>query len=237
MHLLSPDDLKADKTNELEKKRALLAGLAEEEARVNRDLNQAKENDTAERARIKTQFEVFESEIIQRRAELLREVSTLETRRADALKPIENIQGEAEALLEKNKKDEALIRERERALSEKENEVIERLERVSDSEQEIVERQEALKHDETIMASERLRLRDSHRALSDRWTEYHAQVHKTNIAITQAQRDVEVGRIANESRNNTLDEFDKELRSIEVRVKEAHNIVQNHMKKLGITSI
>jgi hypothetical protein len=236
MHLLSPDDIKTDQTQELAKKRALVARIAEEEARVNQSLNQAKERDLAERDRLQAEFEVFEEKIAERSAELSREVSALESRRAHALKPIEHIQKEAEALLEQNKKDEASLREREGALREKEEAVVDRVEEFADREQVIAEREESLATREDRMKREEERLRVSQVALSGKWSEYHAQVHLTNgeiesreLAIKAERAGIEAGRKANTEEAQRLTNERRALQDAYLALEQAKiHLNQNH---------
>ena len=187
MQLLTPEDVKKEKADELGKKRALIASLAEEEVRVNRNLNQAKEHDIAERARIETEFALFENQTMQRRAELSRKVAALESRRADALKPIENIQQQADALLEQNKKDEASIREQEIALKEKNEAFVERIEALADREQELDEREEDVIAKEARAKDEAEQLRLSQRKLTEDWARYHTSVHLFNAEMTEKE--------------------------------------------------
>lgn len=187
MQLLTPEDVKKEKTDELGKKRALIASLADEESRVNLRLNQAKEKDIAERARIETEFALFENQMTQRRAELSREVAALESRRASALKPIENIQQEADALLEQNKKDEASIREQEIVLSRKKDELIERIEALKDREQELDEREADVITKEARAKDEAEQLRLSQRKLTEDWARYHTSVHLFNAEMTEKE--------------------------------------------------
>lgn len=206
MQLLTPEDVKNDKTNELGKKRVLLASIAEEEARMNRELNQAKENNTVERNRIASEFALFENEMKQRRAELSREVEALESRRSDALKPIENTQHEAEMLLERNKKDEESLREQESVLVEQKNAWVERFEYLKDREQEIADREEGVATKEARARDEAEQLRASQIALSEEWVKFHRSVARANADIEEKLGKIGAERAGIEARRKINEE-------------------------------
>ena len=100
MNLLSPDQIKDEKKEAVEQGRKSSSDMAEESARITRELNTVRAQADEKKALIAQETDDFEAQHATRRAVLKQEVDSLEARRRDAMKPIDDIRREAEERME-----------------------------------------------------------------------------------------------------------------------------------------
>ena len=114
--MILPDPIenkKQEKRTEIEA-RARINDLAGEEARISKQLNETRENARYETEKIKLETDQFIEQQTERKNELLLEIGSLENRKKEALKPVDEIKSEAETLLKTVKEKEKQVEEREK---------------------------------------------------------------------------------------------------------------------------
>lgn len=118
MQLLDAENVKKEKDEAEAKKRERIGKLHQEEAKSTKDLNSKREELKVETARINLELEERRDFADQERSRLSAEVNSLEQRKKDALKPIHDLQKEAERKLAVIAKRELDIAEEKKSIEE-----------------------------------------------------------------------------------------------------------------------
>lgn len=190
MQLLTPQDVKSERDHELNEKRSLIARLAEEEARVNAMLNIAKQRFAEDMEKMEEDFEEFKNQMLSKRTSLVQEIGALESRRNDAMKPVDDLRKEAENTMKMVREDELAVRSREIAVLDRENDLADRLSSVIDRETEVSEKEAEIEQKQAKIDQETEILRASSRALSEKWAEYHTKVHLFNAEAEEKSQKI-----------------------------------------------
>lgn len=223
MLLLSPDDIKTDRTASADETRKRNQALAIEESRLARELNIIRASAEEEKARISKEMELFHVEQSEKREALVREVDALEAKRIDVLKPIEEIKKSAEEkmVVATAKFEEAERKKRdflETSKITKEN-LQDEAEDLADRKADLDEREQKISGIEKGLSDEAARVKQSSIALAEDWVKYHQAVYKFNEEMDRretAVRQSEIGtatiREAMEKRAREQDERDRGIR-------------------------
>lgn len=183
MEILSPEKIKNDASARVEEQRSITNDAAKEETRIMRRLNIAREYTEKEIASMDEQLASKRAEVLAIIEPLQKEVASLESRRFEALKPINDLQAQAQTKLDEAETRLGEVVKRETAVTTREDEVGARIDKLdeacdalNDREARIVKREEGLEHAE---ASSKLSQED----LARRWVSYHAAVNTNNKSL------------------------------------------------------
>lgn len=191
-----------------------------EEARKKRARDLEDEIDVLTRRFVRTQTECAEesarltSELIEherttkeRKSFLTQEVESLEARRREALKPIDEMRVEAQEKMKVLEAREQEIEKNEQILLDREHAVLDHLEALSDREGQIGKKELDIENRFAAVEIEEARLRSLGEGLSKKWGKYHQTVYSANQDLERREREVENVRQANESFKKSLDQI------------------------------
>lgn len=183
MEILSPEKIKNDASARVEEQRSITQDAAKEETRIMGRLNKAREYTEKEIASMDIQLADKRKEMLAVIEPLEKEVASLQSKRFEALKPIDEVKAQAQAKLDEAETRLREVIKRETAVTTREDEVgakIDKLDEVSDAlnarEARIVKREEGLAHAE---GSSKLSQED----LAKRWVSYHVAVNTNNKSL------------------------------------------------------
>jgi hypothetical protein len=216
---LDPAEIEVEKRREDTAAQSRRNALAEEEGTLINRVNDLRDIEKREKARISAEITQAQAEADLKIGSLKTEVSGLEARRAQALKPVQELVNQAQEKLDKVLVREAACDEREKNLVERERSVVERAEQQIDLQEDLVERKEDLDSREKGIASEEARLKTSEEALAAKWTDFHetAYAKKTEIesresAVLTAEKSNDVVRQSLDTQREDQDRRERELR-------------------------
>lgn len=215
MQILSPDEIKKDKTESADQSMKRSKALALEESRVNREMNLIRTTSEAEKAEIKAKTEAYREEMAQYRETLKLEVESLESRRRDSLIPIKETQKEAEILLQQAKDALEDIKLQKENIEAGREENIEFAEELRDREDSLSDRAENLQLRERRISDEERRLKDSSSMLAQKWVDLHVATTSANTDIAQREQKVGMAEKTFESRQREQDARERELNNKE----------------------
>ncbi len=241
LNLLDPNEIKEEKKEGAISSQRLIAELAVEEAKINKDLNILREFAKLETERIKKETDEFVDSQQLRVTELKKEVEGLEARRTEALKPIHQVRGEATKLLEEAKQALERAEQRERdaeALHEKNLDVAEDL---HDQKVDLDEREAKIEGKENSAKAEESRLKDSANALANKWVEFHTAGGEANAKLIERENKLKMREEAADIRHREQEERDvalkKEVRAIADKYETLERATKEVKKKLGVDHI
>lgn len=137
----------------------------------------------------------------------------MEKRKVEALKPINEIQKEAEDLLKNAKSQQSENKKDRKQIDSDREDLVEKTEALVERENDILYRDTESKRKHNLALAEEKRLKDSTDELSKKWSEFHKAVHKSNTEMTSREKEVEDGRRTNENFKKSLDK--KEIEQAE----------------------
>lgn len=192
MNLLDPNEIKEEKKATADQSQRLIHALSEEEARINKELNLLRENAKIEKQKIEAETTAFIESQKTRKEELVKEVTGLEARRSEALKPIEVVKIEADTTMEEAKKalSRALQREKDAEALHEAN--LDLADDLKDKKEELHDREQRVEKKENINIVEERRLKDSANTLANKWVAFHTAVNTSNVNFENKEK-----RIAN----------------------------------------
>ena len=241
MKLLDAEAIKEQEDKGVEEKRRLIEKLrAEESTAINRiNILLDKEQEQKERLAIEIKRVDAKCEKIRREKHVIinileREIKTLEAKKAEAMKPIDEIRTEAEQML-KSLKDEKAITENQRVENERALEVIEdRMDELTDQSAKQTEKEVDLKKRESITESAEKILKESSEILNRSWAEYHAAVHSFNQMVEQKDAEYRALKTANEAFKQSLNAEKERLAQEDLGIKDKYAALQRAKEHLGI---
>lgn len=232
MQLLSPENVIGQKARTEGEAKERIRRLREEEAAANLALSQARATLAADTENIAREFAVFEGNMINRREKLTREVTNLEMRRSEAMKPIEEIREAADKRMKDAEKFEDELESDLIALKEREADIVERLIDVKAKEDELEMTIEVLQTREKRLLSEEARVKESLDELAKKWTEYHEAVHESNADLAHREKLVEHDKAVTRQFKYTLDEKAKELDQRKIAIQDGYESLQRARKEI-----
>lgn len=210
MQLLSPNDVQASKAASAEEGRKRNLDIAAETSRLTAELNRTRQAVSDVKNEASRETEVYLKELKQKRDEALREVTALEARRKEAMKPVKKLWQEAQKLALEAEERLKLLKEQEKILERRHEELVEKIEATEDVRDELIEQQERIKDKELRVQDEANRLKQSHAKLAQAWVDFHSNVHTKNAELAERERKVEDALQVIEARHNQQEEREKE---------------------------
>ncbi len=207
--LLDPDEIKNDKSQSANQSQKLITALNEEEAKLNREVSLLKTASEDEKLRIKTETDEYVARETLRKETLEKEVIGLETRRAEALKPIIDVRAEADTYLADAKATLARAERKEALVDEKHEENMDLAETLKDRESDVGSRETKVTSREEMVTVEESRLKDSSNALADKWVVYHSTTTRVNTDFENREKRITAREKTLDIRQGQLDERDK----------------------------
>lgn len=236
MKLLDAQEVKTSKDLAEAERFERVKKLNEEESAIVHKLNQMKLDYEIEANRLIQSLAELKLSCSAQKAELEREVGSLESRRVDAMKPIGTLQKEAEERILAVEKREEIMSAWEKDVEKRENVVTESFLDIQDQRDEIVMAQQDLDKRESRIASEESRLKESQEKLADEWITFHKEVIESRDSLAILQKEVEdtkktnnAIRQSNEAEALRLIDEDRTIRDKYVALEQAH-------RHLGINS-
>ncbi len=205
MKLLDPIQITAEKKKEKtdQHKRIVKLNIAENQA-VKR-FNIAVKHDKEKRALIDEEFTSYQAKIADLKGNLTKEVSSLETRKKNALKPITELRKEAEKIYSINVKEKEELVEVRESLDEE----IERLsvvaEDIIDKVGSLEDKKEDINKREVAIIGVEKTLKASTDRLSQNWKKHHNVVHEVNADLSRREKEIVHGKETNKNFKQELD--------------------------------
>lgn len=190
MNLLDPNEIKQDKKDNIVKTQKRNISLADEEAKINRKLNITKQNADLKKKEIIEEVDKFVEEQRNRADLLIKEVDLLELRKAEALKPIDDIKKEWEDKVEEVK---VVLEETKVNLAKSEKikeENLNMADKLTDKHEDLDIREEKLEKRDKGISLEETRLKSSSDALTDGWVKLHEATNKANTDLEKRDNDL-----------------------------------------------
>jgi hypothetical protein len=216
--LLTPESVKEGSTSQQQEQRARMRDMAIEEERLIKSINDLQAFEKEEEARVResvasfrntAQADMMETELFL--AKKRKEIEPLEARRAEAMKPIEEIRAEAEERNQKSQEREDAVAGREKAADERNEQYVEDLENLDDRKQLLDEREEILAEREMRVKEEEEKSKESLKGVNLRWAELHELIAVTDANMKQRESLVSAGEQANNIRAKELETRHVEL--------------------------
>jgi hypothetical protein len=236
MELLDPKKIEKEKNEELEKRRKLVAEIGEEESRIVRKLNDARDLEVAEETRRINDHEAFKARIGAECDELTREVASLEKRKVEALRPavaaLNEALAEAKATTEQAKKDIEAASVREQAVATREDTLLERIEDLTERKDELDEQEEKIIIAEQKVKDEQELSKRSAQRLMAEWTKLHEQTAAANADLARRETDMVGANLAHIARAKSLDEKEKNLLAHDRVIRDKYKALESATKEL-----
>ena len=227
MKLLAAEEVKKESNRSDEERKERVRKLIEEEATVTKRLNDILEKEKVEKKRIADERAVDDGQLAVKKSVLAQEVESLEARKAEALKPIDEKRKEAEKLLADANTAWSDIGKIRAALDERDLSLRERAEAIVDRDEESVERAKNLDGREIGVASAENEVKKSTENLSKSWIEYHKQVHDKTAELDSRELRLVASEKANDTFRATLDKREAELmQPVELKMREAEKAIE-----------
>lgn len=202
---LDPNEIEAEKKREDSSVQKRRNALAEEEAILIGRVNDLRDIEKREKDRIRTEVEEAQAAADLKIGSLQSEVTALESRRAAALKPISELQAQADGRIAAVEVREKACEEREKDLLPRERAVMERAEHQIDLQEDLDECKEDLDLREKGIAAEELRLKGSEESLAAKWSDFHATVYAKNAELETRESSIRSAEQSNETVRQSLD--------------------------------
>jgi len=193
MKLLDPTQVaeKKEKQNDDQLKRIVQLNEAENQAVAR--MNKAIKEDEEKRATIEVELGVFKAIAADVRANLQKEVSTLEKRKVDALKPIKQLKKEAEIIYKQNVDEQGNLASKRESLEQEQERLSIIAEDLADKASIVEDMKEPLQKREAKVGEAEKVLKTSTDRLSQAWKDHHAKVHEVNADLQQRDQVLKVG--------------------------------------------
>jgi len=226
MQILDPNEIKDTKKESIVQSQRLVNAISSEEARINKSLNILRAEAKIETAKIKDETNAFVQEQKDRVETATREVVSLESRRTEALKPIQAIKEEAETYLIEAKQalGEAQVLEEQAKASRAE--IIDLAEDLKDREAEISDRDRKTTAREEKATIEEKQARLGTIAVSDKWVEFHKAVHTANVALADRELKITNREKVLEIRTEKQDEREIEQNNHDRAIKDKYETLE-----------
>lgn len=220
MQLLPAEKVKSNDNRKAEELRAGIDKLNREEADVIKRVNLIKEEEATARNNMQTALSTMEVQFLERKMALESEVATLEERKKEAMRPVDEILARAQKREDAVALRESALTQKESEVKEQRNGLVERLQEVSDREQLCAEKEADLIKRETKIKSAEEEIAKSTIGLSDKWVEYHGAVHASNERIARREKEIEDREKVIETKQGEQEKRQKEQDERDVRLKD-----------------
>jgi len=234
MKLLTPNEVKTQKTRSETERVSRIGKLQKEESESVRRLNDALTKEKIQMDRLKSDTTVAElkEKLDVEKVALLGEVTDLENRKTKALEPIIDREKESEALMSQLKSSLAKVKSRGESLTVREDELSERIEVVVDRESELpVLEQDLEKRKKGIEVSE-VEIGRQTKILGEKWLEYHTQIYESNDLMSQREKKVADATKSNNAYAIELSKKETDLMAREIALKDKYETLARSQKEI-----
>lgn len=237
MKLLDPEKITAEKKKGEQEIAERIKKLNEEErASVDR-LNKALAKESDEKKRIDNEdltLARYESETAAKKSVLLREIKVLEERKSQALEPIHAQEKEAQDLLSKAKKTNAIADQRREDAAGLCDAYEEKLDSLVDRESAAVETDRKQNKREAGIQAAESEITRSTKELGEKWTAFHKAVHDQNTDMERHEKEVENGKKTNEDIRAEIEKERQRIQEEDRAVRDKYKALEQAKIHLGI---
>lgn len=234
MKLLSVRQVADDKIDKDGKKRAYLKNLEIKETNLSLRLNRLKDFVSLEKKQIESEINNFILKSKELITDLEKEISGLESRKIEALKPITKTREQLEQLIKENNKEKQKLKDEWDEISKEQNELTEisityqdLLEKVNEDNDEIIRQSDNLK--EAIKIH-----RESELKLSTEWKKFYDDVDKFNKNIIKKENAIKAETQANKKIRKEFDEEKKRLLNEQKALQDKYLALKQAHEHLGL---
>lgn len=234
MKLLTPEQVKSEKTKDDKERTERVRKLKEEEIALVSRINQLRTEEQTERERIGAETQKMRNEFAGEKCGLEVEILSLKEHRRDLMKPIDEIRKEADIRLKNATDKEADLARRENALATDRQILEERHEALEEREDALAEKSEALDRREVNLKAAEQENKRSAESLSAKWLEYHSAVSKSNAEIERREKEVQDARKVNDAVRESNEAESKRLVQERRALQDGYTALEQAKKHLGI---
>ncbi len=211
MQLLTPEDIKQEKSKTADEIRRTLGALQAEESASRKRINNLHDEEKKTKLRIEAESSVEEvSALTSQKESLLSEVAQLEDRKNEALKPVRELERQSQAKLDENIATSNALADKKAVLDDQRDTMLERLDAISDKEQDIAERSASLDRRERGIAGSEAEVKRSTIELENKWVDFYKTVAEREANLESREKSVIIETKANEYRAEELDNVAKQ---------------------------
>lgn len=190
-----------------------------------KDLNQTRVAVKEEKMRLSKELIDHTAKTSEEKRKLTEEVSALEERKRDALKPIKVQREEADSRIKLADQKEAKVKKYELSLSEREDKLIERNDSLSISEQEVLDIKEDLDKRDADLKNEEESNKLSIRNCNKSWTKLHEETHYMNKYIERKDKLIADQEKANKDYSESLNKKEADLYALKIQLQDERGML------------
>ena len=213
MNPLTPEEVRNDASQRTEESLERSAAAATKEAEITRRLNLIRQSELE----IQKQYQAETDKIIKegeaRKLVLKSETESLEARKLEALKPVQQHLDKAREMMDATEERGKKIDAKELDLKKREELLVDRAESITEYEQKLVNQKDVMAKRENRLVSAEQEVKFSTEKLSAKWLEFHGAIARQNIEMQNRERVVTDMTKANTDRATMLTA--KELEIVE----------------------
>lgn len=236
MKLLDLKTVKVEKAKGVIEQTDRIVKLRDAETTATKELNVTREFVEKEKQLLNDELSDHTKKVITKKNELTREVTTLESRRSDALKPITQQKKEADERILLADEKEKDIEIREKDLSEKNSELVDRIGILSDAEQDLIERKSDFNKREQKVKSQEEFNKESTKKLNNLWVKYHKKINESNIDLERREKEINDKIEVDKSLMSTIEKEKLIIIEDKRAVVDLYQALEQAKKHLGIKS-
>lgn len=215
MKLLDSIQVKTAQDLQTEDRVRRIKKLNQEESDAVKRLNLALEKERIEKQRLVERTAETDATLRVRKSVLAAEVDTLERKRADAMKPINDLRIEAEQFLKSNQEESESLRSGLEMLKKSRDELTEKRDEFLDQTLEFnafsEDKLSEINARESALVSAEKEIDRLTKKLSEEWVQFHSAVHGANADLAWREKEVADALIGNQ---NFLKEIDQEKKNL-----------------------
>ena len=236
MKLLDPEKITAEKKKGEQEIAERIKKLNEEErASVDR-LNKSLAKEIAEKKRIAEDHSLAQAESAAavKKSVLLQEIKWLEERKSQSLEPIHAQEKEAQDILSKAKKTNAIADQRREDAAILCDAYEEKLDSLADRETAALEKDRNLNQREAGIQATESKITRSTKELGEKWTAFHKAVHDQNTDMGRREKEVENGKKTNEDIRAEIEKERQRIQEEDRAVRDKYKALEQAKIHLGI---
>lgn len=234
MQLLSARQVKDTKRRKDVEQRERVKKLNTLENEAVRSFNQTKESISTKIEALNADLEARRVKHAEEKEELRKEIASLKEQRKELMKPVSALHKEAEKVLADAHEKHIDLARREKLVEKDRREIAEQLEAIVDREEDYTERASELDRREIAVAEAEKKNQDTAVALGEKWTEYHAAVHESNLIFREKEKDMFAREQSVIAKNRLIDEREKDLEAREKLLKDRRGVLDRAWAELEI---
>jgi hypothetical protein len=238
MQLLEPNEITKEKKDTIVEKQKRNISLAEEEAKLNKELSLTKTDYEVKKKEMERDFENFSTEIKGHISTLKEEVNSLEERRKEAMKPVNDLRKELELKIEETEEINKKISKGFKDVEAGHEKNLELADKLKDKEDELGQREAKVSDSEDKCKREEAILKKSSENLAVKWAQFIEKVDKANKELEDRETKVtdreKVLEIRGESQNKREIEQNNKDREIKDRYETLQRAIQFAKEKYNV---